>query len=42
LSIPHLRVQRFTGYAAYPVNRWTRKCGIDNGSVSMLFEEIYE
>ena len=30
------------GYAAYPVNRWTRKCGIDNGSVSMLFEEIYE
>lgn len=29
------------GYAAYPVNRWTRKCGIDYGSISMLFDEIY-
>jgi hypothetical protein len=30
------------GYAAYPVNRWTRKCGIDYDSISMLFDGIYE
>ncbi|MBR3894802.1 MAG: hypothetical protein IKJ35_06605 [Clostridia bacterium] len=30
------------GYAAYPVNRWTRKCGIDYDSLSMLFDGIYE
>ena len=30
------------GYAAYPVNRWTRKCGIDYDSISMLFEGIYD
>ncbi len=29
-------------YAAYPVNRWTRKCGIDYDSISMLFGGIYE
>ena len=29
------------GYAAYPVNRWTRACGIDFDSVSMLFDHIY-
>lgn len=29
-------------YAAYPVNRWTRKCGIDYNSISMLFEGIYD
>ena len=30
------------GYAAYPVNRWTRKCGIDHHSISVLFDNIYE
>lgn len=30
------------GYAAYPVNRWTRKCGIDYDSISMLFDGIYD
>ena len=30
------------GCAAYPVNRWTRKCGIDYDSISMLFDGIYE
>lgn len=30
------------GYAAYPVNRWTRKYGIDYDSISMLFDKIYE
>ncbi|MBQ8372571.1 MAG: hypothetical protein IJX38_06530 [Clostridia bacterium] len=30
------------GYAAYPVNRWTRKCGIDYDSISMLFNGIYD
>ena len=30
------------GYAAYPVNRWTRKCGIDYDSISMLFDKIYD
>ena len=30
------------GYAAHPVNRWTRKCGIDYDSISMLFDGIYE
>ena len=30
------------GYAAHPVNRWTRKCGIDYDSISMLFEGIYD
>lgn len=29
-------------YAAYPVNRWTRKCGIDYDSISMLFDGIYD
>ena len=29
------------GYAAHPVNRWTRKCGIDYDSISMLFDGIY-
>ena len=29
------------GYAAYPVNRWTRSCGIDYDSIAMLFEGIY-
>ena len=29
-------------YMAYPVNRWTRKCGIDYESISMLFEGIYD
>lgn len=28
------------GYAAHPVNRWTRKCGIDYDSISMLFDGI--
>lgn len=28
-------------YADYPVNRWTRKCGIDYDSISMLFDGIY-
>jgi hypothetical protein len=28
------------GYAAYPVNRWTRACGIDYASVSLLFAGI--
>ena len=30
------------GYAEHPVNRWTRKCGIDYDSISMLFDGIYE
>ena len=30
------------GYAAYPVNRWTRECGIDYDSISLLFEGIYD
>ena len=29
------------GYAEHPVNRWTRKCGIDYDSISMLFDGIY-
>ncbi len=29
-------------YAAYPVNRWTRKCGIDYDSISLLFDGIYD
>lgn len=29
------------GYTAYPVNRWTRKCGIDYHSISLLFDDIY-
>ena len=29
-------------YAAHPVNRWTRKCGIDYDSISMLFDDIYD
>lgn len=28
-------------YFAHPVNRWTRKCGIDHASIKMLFEGIY-
>ena len=28
------------GYAEHPVNRWTRKCGIDYDSISMLFDGI--
>ncbi|MBO5898753.1 MAG: hypothetical protein J6R04_07060 [Clostridia bacterium] len=30
------------GYAAYPVNRWTRECGVDYDSISLLFEGIYD
>ncbi len=30
------------GYAEHPVNRWTRKCGIDYKSISTLFEGIYD
>jgi len=30
------------GDAEHPVNRWTRKCGIDYGSISMLFDGIYD
>lgn len=30
------------GYAEHPVNRWTRQCGIDYGSMSMLFDGIYD
>ena len=30
------------GYADHPVNRWTRKCGIDYDSISMLFDGIYD
>ena len=30
------------GFAEHPVNRWTRKCGIDYKSISMLFHGIYE
>ena len=30
------------GYAEHPVNRWTRKCGIDYDSMSMLFDGIYD
>lgn len=30
------------GYAAHPVNRWTRKCGIDYKSISILFDGIYK
>lgn len=29
-------------YFAHPVNRWTRKCGIDYESIRMLFDGIYE
>lgn len=29
-------------YAAYPVNRWTRQCGIDYNSISLLFDGIYD
>lgn len=29
-------------YAAYPVNRWTRRCGIDYGGIAMLFDGIYD
>ena len=29
-------------YANHPVNRWTRKCGIDYQAVSYLFDGIYE
>ena len=28
-------------YYAYPVHRWTRKCGIDYESIRMLFDGIY-
>ena len=28
------------GYAEHPVNRWTRKCGIDYDSISILFDGI--
>lgn len=30
------------GYAAHPVYRWTRKCGIDHSSISLLFDGIYD
>jgi len=30
------------GYAEHPVNRWTRKCGIDYNSISILFDGIYD
>ena len=30
------------GYAEHPVNRWTRQCGIDYDSISMLFDGIYD
>lgn len=30
------------GYAAYPVNRWTRNCGVDYDSISALFDRIYD
>jgi len=30
------------GYAEHPVNRWTRRCGIDFDSISFLFDGIYE
>ena len=30
------------GYAEHPVNRWTRRCGIDYDSISLLFDGIYE
>jgi len=30
------------GYAAYPVNRWCGKYGVDRGSVSALFDGIYK
>ena len=30
------------GYAEHPVNRWTRKCGVDYDSILMLFDGIYE
>ncbi|MBQ8288577.1 MAG: hypothetical protein IJX76_07395 [Clostridia bacterium] len=30
------------GYAEHPVNRWTRKCGIDYNSIATLFDGIYE
>ena len=30
------------GYAAHPVNRWRRKNGVDQSSISMLFDGIYE
>ena len=29
-------------YAAHPVNRWTRKCGIDYRTIALLFDGIYE
>lgn len=29
------------GYAEHPVNRWTRKCGIDYNSISFLFDGIW-
>ena len=28
-------------YFAHPVNRWTRKCGVDYESIRMLFDGIY-
>lgn len=28
-------------YFAHPVNRWTRKCGIDHASIRFLFDGIY-
>ncbi len=30
------------GYTAHPVNRWTRKCGVDFQSISLLFDGIYD
>ncbi len=30
------------GYAEHPVNRWTRKCGVDYASISLLFDGIYD
>ena len=29
------------GYAEHPVNRWTRKCGVDYDSIDTLFDGIY-
>ena len=30
------------GHAQHPVNRWTRKSGIDYKSISLLFDGIYD
>lgn len=27
--------------AVHPVNRWTRKCGVDHNSISFLFDGVY-